>query len=446
MAKLELTLSDVVNNVNDVAEFQTQISDDGRFVFMSNYQYFTPVIAASLYQNNSGKLSLLGTLPVDPNYPIVSSGASSDDFSRFVILDQGNGDALGNGRLRVFRFDFVTNTFVLVGSPLIFNDVNLSTISLNISKLGITHDNHYALISYINTVSTTPSYESVLKIIDLTTNPLTVVSAVTFVGFSNGAYFFQLKDGHHRKQTYVVLPSTGEDSVTFANIAPAQIAFYRLDSGILTPVGTPISQPQFVNSAVPFTYKLGRKILIAVTTWLAVLPGAPTVYDLSQTVPSNSLNGETEELRIYEFDGNNAHLVFKKSLDNFAYDVAWFPDGKHLAVILQAGFTNLNNIACSGTFYYSTTNPGIFQIYDVTASGKRHVDLKPNDFPRVAPGGFAIIEFSKNGKWLILGGGGPTFPSDVFSTNLYRVEKIEEESCKSPCQPCTVIYPQRCCP
>lgn len=442
MTKLELTLSDVVNNVNDVAEFQTQISNDGRLVFMANYQYFTPLIAASLYQNNNGKLSLLGTLPVDPNYPIISSGASSDDFSRFVILDQGD----INGRLRVFTFDFTTNTFVLVGTPLIFTDVNVSTLSLNISKFGITPDNHYAIISYINTVSTTPSFESVLKIIDLTTNPLIVTSVVTFIGFSNGAYFFQLKDGHHHRQIYVVLPSTGEDPVTFANIAPAQIAFYRLDNGILTPVGTPILQPQFVNSAVPFTYKVGRKILIAVTTWLAVLPGQPTVYDSSQLVPpnsDNSLNGETEELRIYEFDGDSARLVFKKSLDNYVYDVAWFPDGQHLAVILQAGFTNLLNITCSGTFYYATTNPGIFQIYDVTAKGKHHVDLTPDDFPRVAPGVFAIMEFSKNGKWFIIGGGGPVFPSNVITTNLYRVEKIEGETCKSRC---TVIYPPRCCP
>lgn len=441
-SQLQLTLSDVVNNTNDWSEFQIQISHDGRLVFITNFQLVAPMIVASLYRNDDGKLTLLGTIPYDPNFPTLSSGASSDDFSRFIILDTASGIGLGNGRLRVFTFDFTTNTFVLVGSPLIFDDVNLSDVTLNISKFGISSDNHYALISYVNTVSATPSFGAVLKVIDLTTNPLTVTSTVTFPGFSVGAYFFQLKDKRTKRlRTYVVLPSTAFND-QYMNISPSQIAFYELDNGILTSIGGPILQPQTINSLVPFTYKIGSKTFIAVAMDLAILPGQPTVYDLSQTIPangSNSLNGETENLRIYEFDGSKARLVYKKTLDTFLYDIAWYPDGKHLAVTLRGGFTNLFDIVCEGNYAYGTTYPTIFQIFDVTSKGKHHIDLTPSDFPRVAPG-YPFLGFSKNGKWLIIGGGGAALPSNVVSTNLYRVEE-DETSCKLRCQ---VIYPQRC--
>ena len=442
-SQLQLTLSDVVNNTNDYEEFQIQISNDGRLVFVANLQYFTPVIAASLYRNDDGRLTLLGTLPWDPNFPTVSSGASSDDFSRFIILDQVAGTGIGIGRLRVFTFDFTTNTFVLVGSPLIFDDVNLLQDSLNVSKFAFTADNRYVAVSYINTISSTPSFGAVLKIVDLTMSPFTVTSTVDFQGFSDGAYFFQLKDKRtKRPQTYVVLPSTGYNAQG-VSIEPAQIAFYRLDNGILTPVESPISLPQFVYAAVPFTYKIHSKILIAVSTGLAVLPGQPTVYDLSQTYPPNNdttLNGKTDNLQIYEFDGSKARLVYKKSLDNFVGDLAWYPDGKHLAINLSAGFTNLLNIACSGSYAYATTSPAIFQVFDVTSKGKHHLDLTPSGFPLVAPTSIALMSFSKNGKWFIIGGGGPTYPSNVITTNLYRVIE-DESSCKLRYQ---VIYPQRC--
>lgn len=437
MTKLQLTLSDVVNNVNDAEEFQTQISNDGSLVFVTNLQIFAQINAASLYRNNGGKLSLLGTLPVDPTFPIVSSGAASDDFTRFVILDLASLSGIGQGRLRQFTFDFATNTFTQIGGDLIFNDVNLPIASLNITKFGITPDNHYAAISYANTATTEPSVGAVLKIVDLTTPTPTVTSSVNFLGFSAGAYFFQLKPKHSPSvQTYLVLPSTGstgKDLTHLKPVAPAQIAFYLVTNGVLTQIGNPILQPQFVLSAVPYTYKVCSKTLIAVGTALAVLPGQPTTTDQSQTIPAfnnNSLNGETTELRIYEFDGTNATLVFAKSVDNNIGDIAWYPDGKNIAVIYGAGFTNLVNIACTGTFLFPTTAPAVFQTHEVTTRDHQ-IQVHPDDFLRVAPTFVSILEFSANGQWLIIGGGGPTYPSNVVTTNLYSVQKV-----KSPNHEC----------
>ena len=248
------------------------------------------------------------------------------------------------------------------------------------------------------------------------------MSTVDVLSYSTGGVFFNIGT-----QTYLVL-----STITYnGDLTPtaSYLAFYFVDHGRLTPVGSLIPQPQLVVvNALPSPYQLGdRSVKVLVTCNLTLNPGQLTTFDLTQTTSPNNtfILGDNRNLRVYDFDGVAASLVYGQQIDTYLGFTAWYPNAKLFAVALSAGFTNLVTLLTRigaaeliGNLPVLTTAPSVIQLFQLEQSNGYSVS--PASIAIVAPP-TPVIQFSANRQWMIVGGGGRANASMITTTNLYRV-------------------------
>jgi len=425
-----LLLSDVTNNSNDIQEFNNAISPDGKFVYIThiinpNVPPSTSLVIAELFENVDGKLISIKQLSLDPNFPIISSGCAARNFQLFAILDIDNRttNILGQGRLRLFDLQFNQ-----VGNPFIFNDVNIQTLSLNVSKFSFSFDNHYLVVSYIN--STDPQHlTGVTKLLDIS-NPFNIIvtSTVPFNGFSNGASFFELSS-YHSIKSYLIIPSTNAIGSTFTSlrfVAPAQIQIFRiLKNGLLRFLDSTFL-PQLIYAAEPFNYKCTDKTYIIVTNQVSFIPGHPVPFDSILTNATSSgitpfppFTNDNTQLHIFQFTRRRQRLklIINENINTSVRDIAWYPNGKFfLASVVASPFVLSQTLPTNPLVFFSIVQPILLVLYkfnidSITTLNEFHVGP-------TAPSNY----FSANGSWLIVGGGsGVGAATDIVSTSLYKV-------------------------
>lgn len=433
---INLKLTSVINNPNEYEEFEVQISPDGSLAYTCNIQLAAPFYnAQTLYANNNGVLTQISAITVAeiqsvyPNY-VISSGAASPDFTLFALVLIPPITAEPSAGLGIIQFyNLVNRQFNLINT-FSFTDLLANYPFCNVSKLAFTPDNRYFVFNYSQYTTTASSsaitVPGIMTVIDLSTSPPTVTSKISTQSYSPGGSFFSLSEcnrGCTSERLYLINSTTVFSGTNYLELTStaAQITFYSFRKGILTQIGTPIPQPQFIITlSAPFTIKPEKSIKILIGTELALLPGEVTTTDITQTVPPNNnftfIPGDNRNFRIYEFDGKNAELIYAKHFDTGVLAGDWYPNGKEFALVLGAGFTNLQNISCS-TSSVPTTAPNVIQLFTLDKN-----IVNPASSAIVAPAS-AIIQFSENGKWLMVGGGGQGTSSNVITTNLYSISK-----------------------
>lgn len=431
MSKPKLQLTSTVNNVNDYEEFQVQISTDGSLVYLANIQLPAIVNAVqTLYANNNGiltQIAVTSALPAAYTGYTVSAGAANKDFTLFALLilpPPTTTPVAVTGAILIYNL--VSNNFNLIKS-LAVPDILGTFPFFNLSQYSFSPDSRYLATVYSSfSLSPTPTTPvGILQVYDISGSTIVPVGpTIQTPSYSSGASFFTLKS-HHGVQTYLVNGATtftGTNFLVLAASAPSNVSFYSFHNGVLTQVGPSIDQPQEVAIVLPYTFKTSKSTYVIVALALALNPGEPTTLDVTQTVPPNNnstfIPGDNRNLRIYEFNGSTASLANAKHIDASLLSAAWYPSGNVFALVYTAGLTNLNNLTCSSSFVPSVQQ-NVVQLFKLSCC-KGHLQVNPYGIAYTAPE-TAIEQFSANGEWFIIGGGGPVLASNIITTNLYRV-------------------------
>lgn len=440
---LDLTLTNAFNNVSDFEEFQVQLSQDGSLAYVASAQATAPFNdvngnAQALYTNVNGNLipilvqTVADIQALSPNYAgyTVSAGVASADFNIFALLilpPVTSGTAApvigyilffdrGFNLITTYEYDNVLNQFPF----------------MNASQYAFTPDNRYFVYA-TSVYALNPPVPGLIQVLDITYNPPQVVASVqdsSTLSYSPGPIFFSLNEG---REWYIVNGTStlsGSNFLTVSTVA-AHLVFYSFNpsTGSVAQVGPLISQPQSVGAAVPFISPSGRSVNVVVGCALAVNAAGPTgpfepsVYNVSNGEDNTLIPGDNRNLRIYNFNGKRAKLIYAKHLDTSIGTVAWYPNGKEFALLLGAGGTNLVNGNCSN-FYPPSTSPNVVQLFTFNRVDNENVTVRPASVAITAPPS-AILDFSANGKWFLVGGGGTISASAINSTSLYAVSKNE---------------------
>lgn len=326
---------------------------------------------------------------------------------------------------RFYSVNTSTNSITLLATAPLPGFV-VPTGALNTTLYSYTSDSKYVAIVYCND---SVGFTSRLAVFDATTGAL--VSFVDgLVGFSNGANFFNLcGSGKHgsgsRKHgssvdTYISVGATALEASVFPNVsfkAPSIWYIYKFNatSGTLALVSS-IDQPQFIDSATPFTYKCGSSTLISVTTSLALNPNEPTVFQPSAFAnpPNTFIPGDDKNRKFYSFDGRNVTLLSAQHIDVLDANGGFYPNGK--AIAYGEGVGSAGN---------SIQPIGFAQALDfVSLKVKKHsITFKPIFETTSLPGGPSFPYFSANGTWLIVGGSTLPTGTAVNGIALFQIVK-----------------------
>lgn len=420
-------LTDAMNPTG-YRESQISISNDGLRIYATHVQGpafgIMGSVAAELYENIDGRLESVSSISTDPSFPNVLSGVAGPLFDRFLLLVD---DGISLGQVRLYDADFqIVATRDLPGYA-------VETKSLNVSKYGFSQDSRIVVISYVNNVSDARGVKTILRVLDGST--LSNLTTLTFQGFTLGASCFTLwqplNEQQRKRNVYIAFGmSRGILNSSSQLIAkpPAVVQVYRLHKRRLILVDeTPTPHLAHV---VPFLTRQRSRTLLSVTTPLVVSPGETSVFTQTE-VSRTFLPRDNNNFRLYEFNGHSLDVVLSKHFDSFLYDVAFYPDRKYIVLTMRSGSSEGLNVSPYIFMAYELVRYQIFQRTTtndtVTKSfyPRKVIETKPASDPFVAPASYPLVEFSRNGRWLIVGGSGHN--STVSTLNLYRVE-IPNES------------------
>lgn len=381
MSKPVLTLSDGLPRVGVALP---SISHDGQFI----YVVFTDTNEniSQFFQNVNGKLFPGNALAKDNAFPDTQSGFANNKFTRFSLLDAD--DPNGLGRIRIFDQSY--NQI----AQRTFNDVIGNAVFLG-GKFS--PDDRYVALTYIYQNS---PQRSILQVLDAQT--LQTVASTTFDTHTNGPEFLE-----YNCKLYVVVSSGGSVGPGFFG-PPAQVTVYRLRHGTLTIVDSQ-SLPQFPRTTSVLNHSRCSNSdscdpNIVVGTRAAFLQGEKGLAVDNSTFPS-FLPADGAEVRFYRFDGRRLKLVVKQNPNVSIYTTSF--SAKHNWVVVSY----VDEPVGSET--------GFLSVYE----NNKSLNILQSDIP-VLPFAF-VSQFSKSGKWFVIGGRNRPFADPVFNNVLlYRVHSI----------------------
>jgi hypothetical protein len=429
--QLKLTDSFTPARIGDFTQGPVNISKNGDKVFVGTLAFDATASdpVAILYSNAAGKLVEIGRILDDPDFPNAESVAASADFTRFIVAEDNGVDT---GRLRLFSFS--GGSFQLLATKALSSSFLAETGAMNFGTFAFSADTKYVAISYLNNneggVGT-----SRLEIYDANN-----LNLITFIdgqpGFPNtGANFFDLTDKHGKKHHYLVgtyVKSTIDEFFDITFSAPATLIVYEFKDTDIRVIDSTLL-PQLPLSAVPFIYNpKADSTLIIATTGIALLPGQPSFYDITQfsTPPFTFIPGDNNNLRIFKFDGSKLKLVYKESIDaSNIFTPAWYPTEEFVTWAQTAGNLRVNiptNPLDPTEVVRIRNDSNAIVTRRLETDKKCLLDLRCGSKQTPSgPPGSTIAVFSENGKWLVASG---TFESTSMNTlGLFKVKVIKEE-------------------
>lgn len=425
---VKYVLSSTVNNINDVDEFQVQLSSDGSLAYIGRAQI--PGIAGSvaddaqtLYKNNNGVLTKITGTTLDevrskhPDY-LLSVAIASPDFTLFALLvipPLTESTTPISGTAYVMFYTLQDNTFVFQ-KEFAINNFLANFPYLNIGKESFTKDNKYLVYSYCPYKPTFTEIPGVVEVLDI--ENLLVTSQQTIYSFCIGANFFE-----YGNDTYLACGS-GQmvgSNFLFTKFIAAKLDIYKLASDGTLSLVTSLPQPQQITSVTINKRPSFFPPTIAVTMTLALDEGEESIYNLSQSIASTKtfIPGESDNLRFYTFNDDKLKLVYSEHFDSNINSSTW-RDTNTLALIIQEGAVNLANAGLPmGSTFSSVTIPNTLVICSLYFALNF---LGTVSLPTPVPP-LALVDFSADGEWMFVGGAGLPYPSALNTTALYKLQK-----------------------
>lgn len=436
---LELTDSITPPLVSRKAEFNgfgvSNISDNGKLVYLLDTAFNTkpgdPI--GFLYRNVKGKLTLQSSFQVENDaFVNIETGCCNSQFTRFIYCADDGATA---GLVRLFKLDN-TGQFVKVGSDFSLPGFLAPSGAMNCDRFSFSPDGKLVAIIYVNDVSDPNNVTSRLIILDASGNQLTEVTHFDgLTGFSNGSNWFELCDGSS-SSLFVTLGATSfasDAKFSFTDFhAPGNFYIFNFKNNTLK-LNKVIEQPQFIEQAVGFNFECNDKTLIYVGTALSLNPNEETIYNDSAfhgglAAQANFTPPNSNNRRIYEFDGKHLKLVYQKHIDGSSRGAAFFPSEKLIAIGQTAGQLRLLKP-------FRTANAQMINFFDIEGSDnskKGKLSDKRNKVNLVVdqeaiPSSYSSqsLLFSANKRWFLNTGSQSAFspkqPLGVNPVNLYRV-------------------------
>lgn len=402
------------------------ISPDGSEVFILLSSFLGNVVvtplAATLFRNTNGKLTPILDVPIPTDFPILSTAAVSTDFTLFGLVFER--EVGGNGIINIYTRDNLHNPVLTI--PIVPG--NFQPFTTNTSFLGgFSEDNRFFAITF----TTGDNNKGNLQVYDVNTGSL--VASTTTVGFSSGAYFFDLCQKSHKKckhsksnrRTFIATtpaatqyPVSPPEGCTINNSQPSVLDIFELVENSLVLVAE-IQLNQFIRDiSIPRGACCPSEILISVITG-GIVPGQPTL-PVFINPDGVSFNDELGGLRIFRFNGETLCLAaFQPPIIGGLSACTFDSTGQFIALAFSA------NVRTPPTFQTtpppshacrSFSYPNFVQNYRVVNQPKKHknhnngncdcsVCIYPLDIPRPGGAGVNTIPTSLNGRWQVVSGG-----------------------------------------
>lgn len=301
-ANLRLSLaSTITEDIPPIYDLAT-ISDNGAWVWvMHSYPAPQPgIVAASLYSNAAGVLTLAGTVPFLTQFNDETTGFIANDGSFAVVIDEG----ATQGQVRVFSIPDLTllRTIPLPG----LDNPNFELVASPHLFLG-----RYTTATY----PTSAGQNFVIALIDVVAG--TVVATAPISGVSNdGGYVFELNGN-----IYVSIGSSPVDSQGNP-LGPWVYDVFKLQGGFgssLVLVEEIVLPARLNDQAVqirPFSSGcLGKdRALIALSMNDTALTGVPIITGAIPSFPNP--NNEPSGIWLLAFDGKDLSLTGIKTANS----------------------------------------------------------------------------------------------------------------------------------
>lgn len=401
----DITLSDAkFRNVFEATV--SNISADSRFA-LYNYAYPTPPTPSQLgfeiFDVSGDKLTTVASLPASDGTFTGLSAVGNHQLTQLVLFDE-NVNTVGPNALTTVRLRLATfngSTITISNTTKTFPSLPSALVDGGAYSALYTSDGTGIVFWFLG-----PKFNlnfTLLSATDLHTiiPPQIVVAAqATKSPVTNGPTAFRLCNANGTATDYLSLASGfGKSSpgqpVVNSNLPPATLKIFRIDPNAFTQVAQ-AEQSQYPNTAFAFDpiNCCQQSTNILVSERASYLPGQPSIFmDVSKT---SSFNGQTENLRVYSFDGTSLNQIAGHAFDTTVLLTNWYPDGQTFGVVSSSGAQNnvTNDEVQTMTFYRLCKNRGC-------NSG---TGIEPlNFFVTVPPEAF-FSQFTPDGRHLLVGG------------------------------------------
>lgn len=354
--------------------------------------------AAEIFQNNDGTLESIKTISMEDRFPNILMGTSNLDFSKFVILADDNDST---GCVKLYNRDgSLISSYEIKNYP-------VKTRSLLITNAGFSHDSRYIVITYIQ--QTSFGITSRLEILESYT--LNRIVERYLPGVSTGASFITRKDKSGRLEFYVSVGIQGisiDFSVENSSSGVPKIIIYRFHPEL--PELSFIDEALTPQAPHVYIYNSQRRsrILIGATTNLITPPNQINIYNEHRT---SWLEDDYYNFRLYDFNGIKLRLISRRQLPSDCGNIAFYPNRHFIALSQNVGYFNFG------------ISPYVCMLYAIQPStDKKHIYMKPYCESLIIPTSEPSLSFSKNGKWMIIGGSSEN--SNIANLHLYKVKRI----------------------
>jgi hypothetical protein len=425
----DVTLSDAkLRNVFEAT--LASISADSHYA-LYNYLYPTAPtpaqIGLEIFDISGGKLNTVASLPSSDGSFRGLNAAANLSFSQLVLYDEsvntvGPND-LTTVRLRLGSFNGSTITISNASRTFPF----IPSVLIDGGSYGAlyTSDGQYIVFWFLG-----PRFNlnfALLSATDLSVViPAQVVVAAqpTKAPVTNGPSTFRLCNNAGTATNYLALAngfgkSSPGSPVVNSNEPPGTLTIFRIDVNAKTFVAVDhADQAQYPNSALAFNPVncCLQSTNIVVSERAAYLPGEPKIFtDVTKT---SSFNGQTENVRVYTFDGTRLTQIAGHAFDTTMLASFWYPNGQIFGLATSSGSQNNvpDAIPQTNNFYQLCRNRGCH-------AGS---SLESINFSITVPPESFFSQFTPNGQYFLVGGS-PVFGPDgvtpaMNDIAIYRID------------------------
>jgi hypothetical protein len=340
----------VKRHLNDRANAITTIGEKGQLIYAVYTGENISGCAAELFENQSGQLVSVLTIPVPQGHIVINDGRLNSDATKFTFIYTN----LETEILTIQEYNILGH--LLISQT--FSDVHLQCLPLiggNYSPDGL-----YLVIHYLfkhskenqnSTIGEICSQPSVLKILESQT--LKTIAEYHFQGVANDLPWFNLSDDKARKKSYLVLSSSLLSNVgsskSYENphrlqileFSPSLQELRTLDELFLPNFALATTAWPNICEVSKLASKTKGPALIAVNTKKAITQQQALIN--SDLKANSGLLNDGAELRLYRFDGKYLSLISTIDHNEDGGSLCFSPDAQFLAAIIRHYRQNILN-------------------------------------------------------------------------------------------------------
>jgi hypothetical protein len=430
----------VAADYRDVGQPYINLSSNSKLAIYNYgpYDYAPDVPGFEIFNISNGQLMSILTFPSQDGDFASATGTATSDFRKVLVLDEDLNGSPTSTTVRLRLYNFEADTLNLVATQTIDQVQPIYSGNQNgFYAASWTDDSKYIVLKYMNMSGAT--IIQVLKGEDLTfvNDPVVVAEPPPPtpesepIVIANGPYMFRLckhgKQVNYFSVVWAVAGALDTDGKTVLGIQPPFTWYiYRVnENGSLTRVKETVL-PQFANTLAAFnptTCCLEKTNILSLSRPTYLSEDQPSVFrDLSNV---QSGTGETGNVRVYSFNGEELKLLAYKNFDTtiLGGSGVWYPDGQTFAISPSVGSQFNLPISVEEMSFYriEICDDDCHKKYVIRALGGLH------SIPPISD-----IAFTPDGKHLAVVGFGLQSLGDDPVPAINNVLLYEIKSCYQP--------------